>query len=93
MTADPPVGERELDADDWPVGMTREQILTELGISPERAAECERLAVLSEAEFEDVPRTPAAADWYYHKNTLRPRPVPQDFRPTRRDHGGLRGDR
>jgi hypothetical protein len=52
MTADPPVGERELDADGWPVGMTREQLLAEAGISPELAAECERLATLSEAEVE-----------------------------------------
>jgi hypothetical protein len=51
MTADPLVGERELDADGWPVGMTREQILAEAGISPELAAECERVAALSEAEF------------------------------------------
>jgi len=30
MTTDPPVGERELDADGWPVGMTREQLLAEV---------------------------------------------------------------
>jgi hypothetical protein len=52
MTADPPMGERELDADGWPVGMTREQILAEVGVTPEEAAEYERLAALSEAEFE-----------------------------------------
>ena len=39
MTADPLVGERELDADGWPVGMTREQILAAAGISPELAVE------------------------------------------------------
>jgi hypothetical protein len=52
MTADPPVGGRELHADGWPVGVTREQLLAEAGISPELAAECERVAALSEAEFE-----------------------------------------
>jgi hypothetical protein len=52
MTADPPVGERELEADGWPVGMTREQILAETGPTEEEARRCERLAALSEAEFE-----------------------------------------
>ena len=52
MTADPPVGERELDADGWPVGMTREQILAAAGTTEEEARRCERLAALPEAEFE-----------------------------------------
>jgi hypothetical protein len=46
--------ERELTADGWPLGVTRKQILTDLGISRERAAECERMAALSEAEFEAI---------------------------------------
>jgi hypothetical protein len=65
-----PVGARELDADGWSVGMTREQILAAAGISPELAAECERLAALSEAEFKAMlaQRTrihAAGADWYW----------------------------
>jgi hypothetical protein len=49
MTADPPVGEPELDADGWPVGMTREQILAAAGVTEEEARRCERLATLSES--------------------------------------------
>jgi hypothetical protein len=64
MTADPLVGERELDADGWPVGMTREQILAAAGADEEEARRCERLAALSEAEFGSRGRTPHAADWY-----------------------------
>jgi hypothetical protein len=44
--------ERELTEHGWPVGVTREQMLAELGISREQVAECERLAALSEDEFE-----------------------------------------
>ena len=48
--------------------MTKEQILAELGISREQAAECERLAALSEDAFEAMlaqrsERT-HAEDWY-----------------------------
>jgi hypothetical protein len=51
MTADPPVGERELDADGWPVGVIREQILAEAGIQS-GAGRRMRAPGLSEAEVE-----------------------------------------
>jgi hypothetical protein len=44
--------ERELDPNGWPVGMTREQILAAAGVTQEEARRCERLAALSEDEFE-----------------------------------------
>jgi hypothetical protein len=59
MTADPPVGERELNGDGWPVGMTREQILAAAGVPEEEARRCQRLAALSGRI-----RGRTRADWY-----------------------------
>jgi hypothetical protein len=46
-------------ADGWPVGMTREQILAAVGGHQGGSSQCERLAALSGAEFEAYVERPA----------------------------------